>query len=90
MWENFTTRLGQANLASKNDVANFGKKTDFDDQLKDLNKKVTSNKSKHLLVENEFKKLLKSFYLSKPLLQWWSTTLLNISTALIYFKSTKQ
>ena len=30
---------------------------DFDDKLKNLNKKVTSNKSKHLLVENELKKL---------------------------------
>ena len=30
---------------------------DFDDKLKNVNKKVTSNKTKHLLVENEFKKL---------------------------------
>ena len=29
------------------------KKEDFDDKLKILNKKFTSNKSKHLLVENE-------------------------------------
>ena len=35
------------------------KKTDFDDKLKKLNKKVTSNKTKYLLVENEFKKLQK-------------------------------
>ena len=33
------------------------KKSDFDDKLKNLNKKLTSNKTKHLLVENEFKKL---------------------------------
>ena len=33
------------------------KKTNFDDKLKKLNKKGTSNKTKHLLVENEFKKL---------------------------------
>ena len=33
------------------------KKADFDDKLKNVNKKVTSNKSKHLPVENEFKKL---------------------------------
>ena len=51
--ENFAARLAQANLASKSDIANFVKKTDFDDKLKNLNKKVTSNKSKHLLIENE-------------------------------------
>ena len=44
-------------LASKNDIANFVKKTDFDDKLKDLNKKIISNKTKHVFVENEFKKL---------------------------------
>ena len=31
--------------------------TDFDDKLKSLNQKVHSNKAKHLLVENELKKL---------------------------------
>ena len=45
-----------ANLASKNDIANFIRKTDFNDKLKNLNKKVTSNKTKHWLVEIEFKK----------------------------------
>ena len=34
----------------------FVKKPDFDDKLKDLNKKIKSNKTKHLLVENEFQK----------------------------------
>ena len=29
------------------------KKRDFDDKLKHLNKGVTSNKTKHVLVENE-------------------------------------
>ena len=32
-------------------------KTDFDGKLSSLNKKYTKNKSKHLLVENELKKL---------------------------------
>ena len=32
-------------------------KTDFDDNLKNLNKKVTSNKTKHVLVENELNEL---------------------------------
>ena len=35
-------------------------KTDFDAKLSSLNRKITKNKSKHLLVENELKKL-KSF-----------------------------
>ena len=30
---------------------------DFDDKFKKLNKNITSNKSKHLLVRNKFKKL---------------------------------
>ena len=46
--ENFAARLKQANLVTK---------TDFDDKLKSLNQKINSNKTKHLLVENEFKKL---------------------------------
>ena len=32
-------------------------KTDFDAKLSKLNRKITANKTKHLLVENEFKKL---------------------------------
>ena len=32
-------------------------KTDFDAKLSSLNRKITSNKSKHLLVDNELKKL---------------------------------
>ena len=51
-------KLAQANFASKNDIASFAKKSpDFVDQLKNLNKKVTSNKTKHVLVENELDKL---------------------------------
>ena len=52
--ENVTTRLAQANLASKNDIVNFVKKIDFDDTSN-----VTSNKTKHVLVENELNKLSK-------------------------------
>ena len=44
----FNTRLAQANLITK---------TDFDTKLSGINKKITQNKTKHLLVENEFKKL---------------------------------
>ena len=35
--ENFTVRLTQANLLSKNDIVNFVKKTDFHNKLKSLN-----------------------------------------------------
>ena len=38
----FDLRLKRANLASKSDIANFVKMTDFDNKLKD----VTSNKNK--------------------------------------------
>ena len=50
--DNFTVRLAQAYVASKNDIANFAKKTYFDDKLKNLNKKITSNNTKNGLVEN--------------------------------------
>ena len=51
--ENFSARLAEANLARKNDIVNSVKKADFDDKLKDLNKKGTSNKTKHVLAEND-------------------------------------
>ena len=41
-------RLAQANLLTK---------TDFEAKLSSLNQKITKNKSKHLLVENELNKL---------------------------------
>ena len=44
----FNARLAQANLITK---------TDFDAKLSSLNRKITSNKTKHVLVENELKKL---------------------------------
>ena len=44
----FNARIAQANLITK---------TDFDAKLSSLNRKITSNKTKHVLVENEFKKL---------------------------------
>ena len=44
----FNARLAQVNLITK---------TDFDAKLSSLNRKTTSNKSKYLLVENQFKKL---------------------------------
>ena len=44
--ENFAARLTQAHLVTK---------TDFDNKLMSLNRKINSNKTKHVLVENEFK-----------------------------------
>ena len=44
----FNARLPQANLITK---------TDFDAKLSSINGKITSNKTKHLLVENELKNL---------------------------------
>ena len=44
----FNARLAQANLITK---------TDFDTKLSSLNRKITANKSKYLLAENELKKL---------------------------------
>ena len=43
--------------------ANLIAKTDFDAKLSSLNRKITANKSKHLIVENKLKKL-KIFYSS--------------------------
>ena len=42
--DNFAAGLKQANLASKNDIADFVKKTHFNDKLKNLKKKVTLKK----------------------------------------------
>ena len=44
----FNARLAQANLITK---------TDFDAKLSSLNRKITANKTKHLIVENELKEL---------------------------------
>ena len=55
--KHFTARLKQANLATKGHIDDFIKEIDFDEKLKKLNTKVTSNKSQHVLFEKEFKKL---------------------------------
>ena len=44
----FNATIAQANLTAK---------TDLDAKLSTLNRKITQNKTKHLLVENELKKL---------------------------------
>ena len=45
---NFAARLAQANLITK---------TNFDAKLPSLNKEIISNKTKHLLFENDLKKI---------------------------------
>ena len=50
-------KIKQANLVSKSDIADLVKKKDFDNKLSDLNKRINSNKTKHVLVENELKKI---------------------------------
>ena len=51
--ENFAATLKQANLATKADIDDFVPKTDFDDKLKKLNKKVASHKTKHVDTEKK-------------------------------------
>ena len=69
--ENLIARLKQENLAGKNDIANFVNKTGFNDKLKNLNKKITSNRTENVIVENELKKItdnwLNPFYWLKLL-----------------------
>ena len=75
---NFTVRFAQAKLAAKDDIADFVKETDFDNKLKSINKKVTSNKIKHVLVVNELDDLLEKGEqisikgLTKDLINWYS------------------
>ena len=50
--DSFAARLTQAKLATKDDIVDLVKETDLDNKLKNLNKKVASSKTKHVLVEN--------------------------------------
>ena len=57
----FALRLKWANLVSKSDLVNLVNKTYFDEKLKNLYKKITSNKTKNVLVENEFSMMEHNF-----------------------------
>ena len=57
--DTFATRLKQANLARKSDIANSVNKTDFDNKLLGFNKGINSNKIKHVVVDNELNELTK-------------------------------
>ena len=71
----FNARLAGANLVTK---------TDFHAKLSSLNRKITSNKSNHFLVENELKKLItfdSSYFRGKVILRKKVfKIILNIST----------
>ena len=54
--ENFAARLAKTNLASKKDVANFVEKTDLDDKLKNLNKKLLQIKENMYFLNISIKK----------------------------------
>ena len=55
--KNFTARLAQADFVTK---------TDFDDKLRSLNQKnISSNKTKHLLIENEINRIKKFLFSNK-------------------------
>ena len=58
-FKNLVEKIFAARLAEENLVT----KADFDTKLISLNRKINSNKTKHLLVENELK-ILKTFDLS--------------------------
>ena len=51
--DTFAERLAQAKLATKNDIANFAKRTDFDDKLWNINKEFTSKKNMYIYKEGE-------------------------------------
>ena len=53
--DNFAARLKQANVANKYDIADFAKNTYFDDKLKNLNERVTLNKTKPVIIQYESK-----------------------------------
>ena len=56
----FAARLAQAHLATKADIADLVKKKDFDKNLKNINKKVTSKKTKHVEAEKKVTDLTKN------------------------------
>ena len=61
----------------------FVEKTDFDDKLNSLNKKVTSKKTKHALVENKFIELSKKveLILTKGLIKYLINNCSNLNSA---------
>ena len=91
--ENLTEGLKQAQLANKND--DFAKQTDFDDKLKNINKKVTLSKIKQIEVEKKLNDLFKETKLINKRLKlflrqnvfygrWWFTKYVYLSANIWY------
>ena len=55
----FAATLAQAKLASKADIVNFVRETDFDNKLKNINKNVSLNKTEHLEAQKKLTDLTK-------------------------------
>ena len=51
--------MKQSNLANKSHIANLVNETHFDNKLLSLIKRINSNKTKHVLVENKLSELSK-------------------------------
>ena len=66
-------RLKKADLPSKDCIADFAKRRDFNGKLININKKVTSNKTKHIEGENEINELSKklNYYRQKGIMICW-------------------
>ena len=79
--ENFATRLAEANLLTK---------TDFDDKLKNSNKKAASSNQSiyYMKMKLNASWQLKKLQTFDSSLFIGQTTLLNISSGLLYFKKT--
>ena len=53
-------RLAQAKLAIEAGISDFVKETDFDNKLKNINKKATSNKTKYVEANKKLTDLTKT------------------------------
>ena len=53
MADHFAEGLAQAKLATNADIADLIKQTDFSNELKHVNKKIFSNKTKHVEAEKK-------------------------------------
>ena len=59
--DTLAARLAQVQSATKADIADFVKERYFDNKLKNTNKKVTSNKPKHVETEKKLTDLTNSW-----------------------------
>ena len=57
--EIFDLRLKRVNLAYQSDIANLVNKADFDNKLLSFNKRINSNRTKHVLFEKKLNELSK-------------------------------